>query len=60
MMKAAQPGVGGGLPLGSGPNVGSHSPSQHQQMHSGKCKWIRTRLCYYYIYAAQSNVRNRN
>lgn len=34
-MKAAQPGVGGGLPLGSGQNVGSHSP-QHQQMHSGK------------------------
>lgn len=35
MMKAAQaPGVGG-LPLGSGPNAGSHSP-QHQQMHSGK------------------------
>lgn len=34
-MKAAQaPGVGGGLPLGSGPNAGSHSP-QHQQMHSG-------------------------
>lgn len=37
MMKAAQaPGVGGGLPLGA-PNQGGHSPSQHQNMHQGKC-----------------------
>lgn len=37
MMKAAQaPGVGGGLPLGSGgPGQGGHSPSQHQNMHGG-------------------------
>jgi homeobox protein DLX2 len=36
MMKAAQaPGVGGGgLPMGA-PNPGSHSPSQHQNMHGG-------------------------
>lgn len=67
IMKAAQaPGVGGGLPLGSGPNAGSHSP-QHQQMHSGMYlytgeKHTHTLLLFLnnHLFMHSANVRNRN